>query len=117
MPISRVTVGAFQDLGYQVNYAKADAYTKPIVKGAPATGGSKPKVRLASLAPRIGAGATSTKPATTAAAATPATSRPAVTAAGQVAFAALASAVPSQTSGVKAGQPAGRQVFAAVGRG
>lgn len=118
MPISRVTVGAFQDLGYQVNYAKADAYTKPIVKGAPATGGSKPKVRLASLAPRIGAGATTAaKPAIASAAATPATSRTAVAAAGHAAFAALASAVPSQTSGVKAGQPAGRQVFAAVGRG
>lgn len=29
MPISRITVGSLQDLGYTVNYAAADAYTKP----------------------------------------------------------------------------------------
>lgn len=29
MPISRITVGQFQDLGYTVDYSKADAYTKP----------------------------------------------------------------------------------------
>lgn len=29
MPISRITVGQFQDLGYTVNYAKADAYQRP----------------------------------------------------------------------------------------
>ena len=30
MPISRITVGQFADLGYTVNYAAADAYTKPV---------------------------------------------------------------------------------------
>jgi thermitase len=36
-PISRMTVGAFQDLGYQVNYARADVYAKPaaVRAGAP----------------------------------------------------------------------------------
>jgi hypothetical protein len=29
MPISRITVGALEDLGYTVNYAAADPYTKP----------------------------------------------------------------------------------------
>ena len=28
-PFSRITVGALQDFGYQVNYAAADAYTRP----------------------------------------------------------------------------------------
>lgn len=28
-PFSRITVGALQDIGYQVNYAAADAYTRP----------------------------------------------------------------------------------------
>ena len=34
MPISRITVGQFADLGYTVNYAQADAYTKPAIRGA-----------------------------------------------------------------------------------
>ena len=115
-PFSRITVGALQDFGYQVNYAKADAYTKPPIKAGTPPAGTKPKVRLASLAPRIGEPVTTAaKPVTTAPATTPA-SRAAV-AAGKTAFAALASAVPSQTAGVKAGQPSGRQVFAAIGRG
>lgn len=29
MPLSRITVGALEDLGYTVNYAAADSYTKP----------------------------------------------------------------------------------------
>jgi hypothetical protein len=29
MPLSRVTLGALQDLGYSVNYAKADPFTLP----------------------------------------------------------------------------------------
>jgi hypothetical protein len=29
MPLSRITVGALQDLGYTVNYAAADPYTRP----------------------------------------------------------------------------------------
>lgn len=32
MPISRMTVGSLQDLGYVVNYAKADAYTLPAIR-------------------------------------------------------------------------------------
>jgi subtilisin family serine protease len=35
MPISRITVGALQDLGYQVNYAKADPYARPVALVAP----------------------------------------------------------------------------------
>jgi subtilisin family serine protease len=38
MPISRVTVGQFQDLGYQVNYTRADTYTKPLVRAVVAVG-------------------------------------------------------------------------------
>lgn len=30
-PISRITVGQFQDLGYTVNYSAADSYTKPAI--------------------------------------------------------------------------------------
>lgn len=29
--LSRVSVGAMQDLGYQVNYSYADAYTMPVL--------------------------------------------------------------------------------------
>ena len=35
MPISRITVGQFADLGYVVNYAAADAYTKPALQATP----------------------------------------------------------------------------------
>ena len=35
MPISRITVGQFADLGYAVNYAAADAYTKPTLQATP----------------------------------------------------------------------------------
>jgi subtilisin family serine protease len=119
MPISRITLGALQDLGYRVNYAKADSYAKPAMQ-PPAPPAAKPKLRLASLTPRIGASVTpAARPALTAAAAAavaaPA-SRPAVAAAGKTAFAALAAAVPSQAAGVGTGQPSGRQVFAAIGR-
>ena len=34
MPISRMTVGSLQDLGYTVNYAMADAYTLPAITSA-----------------------------------------------------------------------------------
>jgi len=40
-PFSRITAGAMQDLGYQVNYAAADAYTAPAAlpdNGRPGTG-------------------------------------------------------------------------------
>ena len=30
MPLSRMTVGSFQDLGYQVDYTQAEAYTLPV---------------------------------------------------------------------------------------
>jgi hypothetical protein len=45
MPLSRITVGSLADIGYQVNMAAADAYTKPtaIASLAAATsGGSNP---------------------------------------------------------------------------
>jgi hypothetical protein len=45
LPLSRITVGAFQDLGYRVNYSAADAYTKPSLRGAV---GSTPVTRAAS---------------------------------------------------------------------
>ena len=38
MPISRITVGQFQDLGYRVNYGRADAYAKPTPLPAPPVG-------------------------------------------------------------------------------
>lgn len=34
MPISRMTVGSLQDLGYVVNYAKADPYTIPAIRSS-----------------------------------------------------------------------------------
>ena len=37
MPISRITVGALEDLGYQVNYSAADAFAKPIRAAAAVT--------------------------------------------------------------------------------
>lgn len=55
MPISRITVGQFQDLGYQVNYTRADAYARPTpLPNPPAgTGGVvvSPRMRLAVAAP------------------------------------------------------------------
>jgi hypothetical protein len=36
MPLSAITVGAMQDMGYTVNYAAADPYTKPAVVAAAA---------------------------------------------------------------------------------
>jgi subtilisin family serine protease len=117
MPISRITVGAMQDLGYQVNYARADAYVRPAIKAATPAAGTKPKVRLASLAPQIGAAVTTTgKSAITAPAATTQAPRTAAGAVDKLAFAALLSAVPSQSVGGGAGKPSGRQVFAAVVR-
>jgi hypothetical protein len=38
-PLSRITVGTLQDMGYQVNYAAADAYTPPARKRVVARGG------------------------------------------------------------------------------
>ncbi|MFM8954091.1 MAG: S8 family serine peptidase [Planctomycetaceae bacterium] len=52
MPISRITVGQFQDLGYQVNYTKADAYAKPAVRATvPPASTPKARLRLAAMAP------------------------------------------------------------------
>ena len=39
MPLSRITVGGLEDLGYQVNYAAADSYTAPGVGAAGGGGG------------------------------------------------------------------------------
>jgi len=36
MPISAITVGAMQDMGYTVNYAAADSFTRPVQSSAPA---------------------------------------------------------------------------------
>lgn len=38
-PLSRITVGAMQDLGYRVNYGAADPYTKPSAGGGGTAGG------------------------------------------------------------------------------
>ena len=42
MPLSTITAGGMQDLGYKVNYAMADAYSKPTagLTGQPITGGT-----------------------------------------------------------------------------
>jgi hypothetical protein len=57
MPLSRITVGALQDLGYSVNYAKADPYSlptpKPPVAAASSTGLT---ARLATIAMAAGTG-------------------------------------------------------------
>lgn len=43
MPISRMTIGALQDLGYAVNYLRADAYAKPVaLAAAPTTQAAPP---------------------------------------------------------------------------
>ena len=34
MPISRVTIGALQDMGYKVNYAAAERYTAALMAAA-----------------------------------------------------------------------------------
>jgi subtilisin family serine protease len=93
MPISRMTVGALHDLGYAVNYARADAYTKPAVRAAvTAAARTTPTMRLASLAPPIAA------------------------AVSESAFATLTSAALSQAAGAGTGKTLGRQVFAAAVR-
>lgn len=46
MPLSRITVGAFADLGYTVNYAAADAYALPPPIVPPVTAPSSPPIRL-----------------------------------------------------------------------
>jgi hypothetical protein len=43
MPLSRITIGAFHDLGYEVNYGAADRYSPP----APLPGGTTPLVGVA----------------------------------------------------------------------
>ena len=55
MPISRITVGSLQDLGYTVNYAAADPYvlpamTAPVVAARPVTAISAHQRMLALLA-------------------------------------------------------------------
>ena len=55
LPLSRVTVGAMADLGYTVNYARADAFTKPVATSTtvprPSTTTAAP-IRLAPAAVR-----------------------------------------------------------------
>lgn len=55
-PISRITVGAMQDLGYQVNYRRSDVYVKPAISVAAAVapspvGNVRSSSRLAVMAP------------------------------------------------------------------
>jgi hypothetical protein len=58
-PISRVTVGQFQDLGYQVEYGAADAFTPPL-RGAPV--GRPLPIRLPGSLPVAPTPPVSTKP-------------------------------------------------------
>jgi thermitase len=58
-PISRVTVGQFQDLGYQVSYSAADAYSPPL-KTAPV--GRPLPIRLPGSLPVAPTPPVSTKP-------------------------------------------------------
>lgn len=51
LPLSRITVGAMADLGYTVNYARADAYTKPVATQVAATPNSGTPLRAIVLAP------------------------------------------------------------------
>lgn len=124
MPISRITVGQFQDLGYQVNYLKADAYAKPAIVARPASppvganvrpprmllaappSGSPAQTRLASVfAVPIETPQPSRNPARTAAPLRPSTVVAAVDAG------LPAASMSSETSSVV------RRVFAALGRG
>lgn len=47
MPISRITVGSLQDLGYTVDYSKADPYTMPLVAGRASPGSTVPGLQAA----------------------------------------------------------------------
>ncbi|MEI8320207.1 MAG: leishmanolysin-related zinc metalloendopeptidase, partial [Planctomycetia bacterium] len=55
MPLSRVTVGALQDLGYSVNYAKADPYSLPkptvVAAGLSASNGLSTRLADSTLSP------------------------------------------------------------------
>lgn len=124
MPISRITVGQFQDLGYTVNYAKADAYTKPAIRGVvPPAGTPKSNVRMALLAPGVGAlgiAESAARSAVTSPAVAIGASPRTSASVGKTALTektALTVVMPSQSAGIEAGQPSGRKVFAAIGRG
>jgi hypothetical protein len=43
-PLSRITVGALQDMGYTVNYAAADMYSRPLTVSSPPGGSPSPGV-------------------------------------------------------------------------
>jgi subtilisin family serine protease len=114
LPLSRVTVGAMADMGYQVSYPKADAYTKPAaLRAVPVAAVSKSSIRLAAL---VASGESATRtPAVVAAAVTvPVDKAPAARS-----FLSMASVLPGQTSseGVVSGGLIGRRAFAALGRG
>lgn len=50
MPISRITIGSLQDMGYTVNYAAADAYIRPAGAAAPVSGPPSAAARRAQAA-------------------------------------------------------------------
>lgn len=64
MPLSRITVGALQDLGYSVNYAKADPYKLPtfsgIASGLSSSNGLSTRLVDAPLTPGMSVAGTST---------------------------------------------------------
>ena len=68
-PFSRITVGVMQDLGYVVNYAKADAYAKPAdsIPDRPAPGPSGTRSGVTPDSSTSSLNRTSTQPARTSA--------------------------------------------------
>ena len=139
-PISRITVGQFQDLGYQVNYGRADVYAKPTPLPAPPPGSgggvinSRMRLAVAAAAPGTTTGTaplTGPRPIVLAparpspvrsAAASPLVSQPVVSPAAvrsslSVAFAAKSVAdAPATGAGVSAGLPGRTAAFATLGR-
>jgi hypothetical protein len=119
LPLSRITVGAMADLGYQVNYAKADAYTKPAaLRVSPAVGKPKSALRLAMMAPaeKREASTKSAAIAATVAGDSRAAVRGFVLAADATEVAVVGGQPPSESTGF-GGLISGRKVFAAFGRG
>lgn len=94
-PFSRITVGALQDLGYQVNYATADQYTRPADSvRIPVTSGALP---TAPRTPRTGVDVTPSRGTVAPAPRAPTTApiRPAIVAPQRISASAPASVGPT----------------------
>jgi len=110
MPISRITVGQFQDLGYQVNYAKADPYTKPAPLAAP------PAVRVTPPAFVRGRPVSVARPSTTRTAVQAIAMQQSATSAPAVTTPKFVGAGGVSRPGVSRGAAGAPSVFATLGR-